>query len=431
MPALAANPAEKLFEASLLEAIRSRFLHADRDPFSGARVYFENAGGGLTLRSVFDADLKYSSLPDNAGRENAASSEIGRVLRSGRADVATFLNARDGAILCDQSTTSCAFRILSAAVAGIRGTNLVCSTLDHASFYDAAKFLADRHGLERRVVPLNRKTGALDADTFAAQVDSGTVAVSIIHASNITGGQSDLNEVVRQVRARAPQAIIVADGAQHTQHCLVDVAASGVDAYVFSAYKVFSKPGLAFAYLSPRLTKLPHAQLLGKPAADWDLGTRDPGGFAAFTCVVDYLSWLGTQADASISQRDRRSQLAAGMQAIAHHEAALSRRLLEGVEGLTGLARHPRVTLHGQRDPVRGREAVFAFTIEGLTTGEIVQQFGNRGVIVHDRVTDAYSGHTLTALGVPEVVRVSLAHYNTPQEVETFLRVLAEIVARP
>ncbi|MDB6168487.1 MAG: nitrogen fixation protein NifS [Verrucomicrobia bacterium] len=427
MPAVIVSPPEKLFDASLLEAIRSRFLHAERDPFTGARVYFENAGGGLTLRSVFDADQKYASLPDNAGRENAASREVGRVIKGGRADVATFLNARDGTILCDQSTTACAFRLLSAAVAGIRGTNLVCSELDHASFYDAAKFLADRHGLERRVVPLNRQTGALDADAFAAQVDSGTVAVSFIHASNITGGQSDLNDVVGRVRSRAPQAIIVVDGAQHTQHCLVDVDASAVDAYVFSAYKVFSKPGLAFAYVSPRLAKLPHAQLLGKPSSDWDLGTRDPGGFAAFTCVVDYLSWLGTQADSSVAQRDRRSQLAAGMQAIARHETALSRLLLDGVGRLPGLGSHPQVTLHGQRDPGRGREAVFAFTIKGRPTGEIVQQFGNHGVIVHDRVSDAYSGHTLAALGVPEVVRVSLAHYNSPREVETFLRVLAEI----
>ena len=417
----------RLFSPQLLAAVRQRFHHVESDPFNGPRAYLENAGGGLTLRSVFDADLRINSLPDNAGRENAASREISRVISAGREDVATFCNAKSGTILSEQSTTGCAFRILSTAVAGIPGTNLVCSELDHASFYDAAGFLAHRHGLERRVIPLERKTGALEIKDIVDRVDSGTVAVSLIHASNITGGRVDIKTAVAEIRKRAPQAIVVADGAQHAQHGLVDVANLDVDAYVFSAYKVFCKPGFAFAYLSPRLAALPHWQLAGKPATDWDLGTRDPGGFAGFSCVIDYLCWLGAHFTPPGGDNSRRALIASAYAAIEAHEAALSERLIRGAGGVAGLRAHSQVTIHGQPHPFHGREAVFAFSVAGMATSRLVAEFGRRGIILHDRISDAYSKHTLSALGTQEVVRVSLAHYNTPAEVDAFLRALSAL----
>jgi len=417
-----------IFPEPVQKAIRDRFLYIDSDPFSGTRVYLENAGGGLTLKSVMDAHLPVAALPDNAGRNNSSSREVERAIRDGRRDVALFLNARQGTILSDQSTSSCAFRILEAPASGIEGSNIVCSQLDHASFYDAAAFMAEKYNLERRIVPLNPKTGALDATAVAEQVDEGTIAVTVIHASNITGGKNDMKSIVHQIKSRAPHAIIVADGAQHSQHSLVDVEDTGVDAYIFSAYKVFSNAGFAFAYLSPRLAKLPHTQLQGKPITDWDLGTRDASGFVSFSSVVDYLCWLGGQINPESSKEDRRAQLSDGMRAIENHEAALSQRILYGGGTLPGLLNYKEISLHGPPHPWEGREAVFAFSIVGMPTNEIIKAFVARKIIVHDRVSDAYSAHTLEALGVKEVVRVSLAHYNTIKDVDLFLKTLAEIL---
>lgn len=421
-------PQDLLFPPSLQQAVRDRFLHADGDPYSGKRIYLENAGGGLTLKTVFEADQRIGSLPDNTGRDNPASKEVSKAIQLGRQDIAALLNARDGIILSEQSTTSCAFRILEAAAAGVKGTNIVCSQLDHASFYDAAAIIGRRHSLERRVVALNRETGGIDPDAVAAKVDAGTVAVTIIHASNITGSKNDLKAIAARVREKAPQAIIIGDGAQHAQHGLVDVQDAGVDAYIFSAYKVFSKAGFAFAYLSPRLAALPHAQLIGKPTTDWDLGTRDAAGFAAFSCVVDYLCWLGRETTPALKGDDRRQLIRAAFEAIEAHESALSKRLLQGEGKLPGLLGQSRVRVHGVKHHCEGREAVFAFSVPGVPTARLIKEFVQRKVIVHDRVSDAYSGHTLEALGVAEVVRVSLAHYNTTAEVDGFLRTLSEVL---
>lgn len=43
-----------LISDDLLTRIRDRFAHVDICPFQGERVFFENAGGALTLKSVVE-----------------------------------------------------------------------------------------------------------------------------------------------------------------------------------------------------------------------------------------------------------------------------------------------------------------------------------------------------------------------------------------
>ena len=49
------------------------------------------------------------------------------------------------------------------------------------------------------------------------------------------------------------------------------------------------------------------------------------------------------------------------------------------------------------------------------------------GIIVHNRTSDAYSRHTLKALGIEECVRVSFCHYNTSDEVDVFPATLQRV----
>jgi len=58
-----------------------------------------------------------------------------------------------------------------------------------------------------------------------------------------------------------------------------------------------------------------------------------------------------------------------------------------------------------------------------------VRKFAARGIRVHARISDAYSGRILAALGIEDCLRVSLCHYNSPAEVKSFLAVLAEFAA--
>jgi len=413
----------KLFGDDLLKQIRERFCHVESDPATGPRIYLENAGGGLTLRKVVDLVAQQTALPDNAGRENVTSKEIESLLARGREDLASLLGARSGVVVCGESTTGNAFRSIGAIIASVPGGNVVTTNLDHPAIYDSTRQLAERYGKEWRVAGLSRERGVVEPKSIAAHVDADTSLLALIHSSNITGMKNDVAAIIEAARAIKPDLYVLLDGAQHGPHSLVDVEELGCDVYLVSSYKLFSKIGASGMYLSDRAARLPHDKLLGKPETAWELGTREQAGYGAWSEVVDYLCWLGGHFGAA---RGRREGIAAAMQAIELHEGALTSRMLWGVEGVAGLLDMPGVTVYCVGEDLTHREPCVILNVRGRTSSEVVSYLGENGIRVHNRVSDAYSRHTLEALGIEECVRVSLSHYNSPGEVDTFLEALRD-----
>ncbi len=72
--------------SGLLDQVRGRFAHVHTCPFDGPRVFFEHAGGALTLNSVVETTAKFASHPDNQGRENPATKSLMAVIDNGRSD---------------------------------------------------------------------------------------------------------------------------------------------------------------------------------------------------------------------------------------------------------------------------------------------------------------------------------------------------------
>lgn len=99
----------------LMNAIRDRFAHVDTCPFDGPRIFFENAGGALHLKSVVQTSAFYASLPDNQGRPNAASRALNAAIDKGKADMRLFLNAPTGQVFVGESGSEVLFRLVRTA----------------------------------------------------------------------------------------------------------------------------------------------------------------------------------------------------------------------------------------------------------------------------------------------------------------------------
>jgi selenocysteine lyase/cysteine desulfurase len=82
--------------------------------------------------------------------------------------------------------------------------------------------------------------------------------------------------------------------------------------------------------------------------------------------------------------------------------------------------------LGGTGNPLR--EGLVSITLEGMTAEALVTALRERGIRVHARKADHYSGNILKPLGLEDCVRVSLCHYNSEQEVAQFLAAMQEIV---
>ena len=99
----------------LLDAVRDRFAYVDTCPEQGERIFFENAGGALTLKSVVETSAYYAAIPDNQGRANVGAEALVAAIDKARADAKLFLNASSGQIIVGESGTELLFRMISNA----------------------------------------------------------------------------------------------------------------------------------------------------------------------------------------------------------------------------------------------------------------------------------------------------------------------------
>lgn len=413
------------FNTELLNQIRKCFANVDYDPIGGKRIYFENAGGSLTLKSVIDKVKQFTALPDNAGRNNATSHEIDCVINQGIEDIKQFMGVKFGVVALGESTTNNVFRTLAPIIRSVKGKNVVTTDIDHPSVYDSTKLLCDRYGKEWRTVPLNPRTGIVDVNEVLKRVDSETIVLAIIHSSNNLGTRNNLKGIVKKVREIRPDLYVLVDGSQYCMHSVIDVEAIGCDVYLVSSYKTFNKPGAAVVYLSERASHLPHDKLAGKPDNYWEQGTREVAGYAGWSEVINYLCWLGGHF---IQSGNKRELICAAMNAIDKHERALLNRMLNGTDEIRGMLNIESMIIYGEVENLTTKDAALLFNVEGFAPADIVCKLNDRGVRVHDRLNDCYSGHTLRALDIEAGVRISAAHYNTPEEVDFFLKVVHEII---
>ncbi len=413
-----------MFEPDLINEIRSRFHHVDTCPYQGSRVFFENAGGALTLKSVVNINTELSAIPDNQGRDNPASKALVRIIDEARDNIKTFLGVDDGLVFVGESGTECLFRIVRAAILGAgKGGEVLGSTLEHPATVSACKRWAPIAGKKYIAVPHNLETATVTADDYKKYITPETCVATIIHTSPVTGMAVDLEAIITAIRAVSADCFIIVDGIQHAAHGDVDVKAYDVDAYTLSAYKVFSKHNYGIGWVSPRLSVLPHDKLDGTADDFWELGTRDTSAFATFTEVVKYFDWLGSNFTDST---DRRQRILAAGKVIHAHEKHLVDTMINGVDSQAGLAKIPGVSLIGgfEND---FREGMVALTVEGVPSADVVAELSADGIRTHIRKNDYFSGNILSPLNLETCVRVSMCHYNTVDEVKQFLKSMDRI----
>ncbi|MGY9015450.1 MAG: aminotransferase class V-fold PLP-dependent enzyme, partial [Rhodospirillales bacterium] len=273
----------------LLSEIRDRFEHVEHCPYQGTRVFFENAGGALTLKSVTERSTELAAIPDNQGRDNPASHELVRLINQAKEDIRCFFGASKGPVFVGESGTELLFRVISTAIVEApAGGNVVGSTLEHPASVSACARWAKVARRDFIRVPHNSETGTITAEDYKPYVNKDTRVATILHTSPVTGMSVDVGSIAKMIREVSPDCFIIVDGIQHAAHGGLNIDSYDIDGYVISPYKVFSRHGYGIAWVSERLGNMPHNNLIGAPVDEWDLGTRDTASYATFSDVVNY-----------------------------------------------------------------------------------------------------------------------------------------------
>ena len=411
------------FSPNLLAAIRDKFAFVEECPFVGKRIFFENAGGALTLKSVVETSSRFSAIPDNQGRENAASKALMEIIQKAKSDAAELFGATSGQFFVGESGTELLFRLVrNAATSAKMGGNIVGSSFEHPATRSAAKYWASQTNREYVNVQHNDQNGHVTAELYSKIVSPDTRVVTILHASPVTGISVDLEAISKAVHSISPEALIIVDGVQYAAHGGITIDQYNIDGYAISPYKMYSRHGYGLAWVSDRLTKMNHEQLFDGPSENWELGTRDTGSYATISNVVQYLEWLGEKIE---NTESRSVKLYNAAKAIAAQETALTDLMINGEDNIKGLKDLSGVEIiGGLKNP--NRSGLVSFRINGTASHLLVDFLNDKGIRTHVRKADHYSGNILDPLGWEDCVRVSVCHYNSSEEIKSLLLALNE-----
>ena len=409
---------------ALVASIRDRFAHVDNCPFAGPRIFFENAGGALTLKSAVETSARFAAIPDNQGRDNVGSHALVDIINRAKADMAVFMNTSSGQFFVGESGTELLFRMIrTACVNAPKGAKVIGSSIEHPASRSAARRWAGIAGLDYVNVPHDDATGMVTADQYQEYLTPHVAVATILHASPVTGMGMDVAAISAAIREVAPECFIIVDGIQHAAHGQLDIDSYNVDGYAISPYKVFSRHGYGVAWISDRLTALPHDMLIDAPANGWEFGTRDTGAYATMSDVVGYFDWLG---GAVSDETEPRARIEAAGRAIHAYEQHLTNAMIHGTGNLPGLSEMEHVAvLAGEDNPAR--EGLVSIVVKDVPSADVVTRLNDEGIRTHTRKADHYSGNVLNPLGLSDCIRISMCHYNTEAEVAKLLAVIKEL----
>jgi cysteine desulfurase family protein (TIGR01976 family) len=374
----------------------------------GARtIFFDGAAGTQMCARSIDR-MNQAMLDENAnfGGLFETSKRAGELVTNTRAAVADFLHASDAReIIFGQNMTT--LTLAMARTFGRRlkaGDEILLTRMDHDANVAPWLSLAEDRGLTVKWLDFSTQTYDYEMAQLDDLLTPRTKLLAVNYASNVIGTINDVRTIA--AKAKAVGALVFVDAVQYAPHGVIDVQDIGCDFLVCSAYKFYGPHyGILWGKLEV-LEALDPYKVRTAPAHapdKFETGTKSRESIAGVLGAIEHLRSVG-------------------MASIVEYENVLGAQLIAGLRSIKG------VTIHGKG--AEGRVPTLALTIRGKTPAEVAQTLAGHGINVWHGHN--YGWEPVKRLGLLEsggVVRVSLAQYNTAQEVHYFLNKLESIAA--
>lgn len=210
-------------------------------------VYMDAGASWLKPQSLieFQSDFlaKYYA---NAGRGVCArAGNVDKMIAGARCRVADFIGADPENIVFTSGATDAFNRIVNIIKNTLEKKCHVVgvSDLDHHSARLPWEMCAKQGGCKISLMPLNNDLN----------IDINNIPLCDIYVvtamSNVMGIAQDVSKMVRVIREKNPDAIIVVDAAQYVAHKKIDVKKFDCDFLVFSGHKIGSDTGVGVMYI--------------------------------------------------------------------------------------------------------------------------------------------------------------------------------------
>jgi selenocysteine lyase/cysteine desulfurase len=378
-------------------------------PGCAHRVHLNNAGAALLSQPTLDAMSGHLRLEAEIGGYEAAAAAraaieatydaIAELVGGSAAEIALFDNATH------------AWNAAFYSVPIRPGDRILTGRAEYGSNVLAYLQVAQRAGAEVVVVP-DDEHGQLDVAALARMVDERTALIGVSHIPTGGGLVNPAAEIGRV--ARAADVLFLLDATQSVGQLPLDVAEIGCDLLTATGRKFLRGPrGSGFLWAGPRALARLEPFVVEIRSAYWDGGP----GFVWADGARRFESWENSYLNVVGLGAAVRQALDLGLGAIAERAVGLGARLRDQLDALR------RVSTH---DLGATRCAIVTAAVDGVPAADVAAALAAAGINVTTTVA-RHSPFDTDVRGVHPLVRLSPHYYNTEDELDRAVEVIATL----
>ena len=400
-----------------IQDIRKMFPALSQTVYGKPLVYFDNAATAQRPESVV-RKMESLALGTNANIHRAVhklASEATEEYETTRDVVREYINAESRQEVVFTSGTTASINLVAFSFGEIfvrEGDEIIVSEEEHHSNIVPWQMLCQRKKATLKVLRVDDE-GHLKINDLTTLITSRTKIVAVTHISNVLGIINPVKEIVNICHSKGCPVLI--DGAQGIVHQKVDVQDLDCDFYAFSGHKIYAATGTGVLYgkkkwleqMVPyqgggemietvKFSGTTYAPLPGK----FEAGTQNINAVPTLKPAIEFMKLL--------------------------EDSELRREMGEVEERFFASLRMTGSKVFGVPRGTERKIPLCSFIVGGAHHEDVALILDKMGIAV--RSGQMCAEPLMDRFGVTGMLRVSLAPYNTVEEVEYFEKALDKAI---
>ena len=384
-------------------------------------VYFDNAATAQRPESVV-RQMESLALGTNANIHRAVhklAADATEEYESTREVVREYINAGSRKEIIFTSGTTGSINLVAFSFGEVfvgEGDEIIVTEEEHHSNIVPWQMLCQRKGATLKVLGVDDE-GHLKVNELENLITDRTKLVAVTHISNVLGIINPVKEIVNICHSKGCPVLV--DGAQGIVHENVDVQDLDCDFYAFSGHKIYAATGTGILYGKEKWLErmVPYqggGEMIQNVSFSGTTYAPLPGKFEAGTQNINAVPTLKAAIDFLKLLKDSELQ-----GEIKHVEEYLEK-------SFASLRVTMGIKTFGVPRGTESKAPIYSFVVEGAHHEDLALILDKMGIAV--RSGQMCAEPLMDRFGVTGMLRVSLAPYNTIEEVEYFVKALEKAV---
>jgi len=359
----------------------------------------------------------------NASSLHKFGRETGEAIDASREEVAKFLNCKETEIIFTGSATESdnlaikgLIKSLQRAKRAGEKTHIITTQIEHKAVLESCREL-EKDGVKVTYLPVG-SDGLINLNDLETEITPETDLISIMYANNEIGTIQpikEIGELIKKANKNKDHRIYFhTDAVQAANWLNCNVQELGVDLLTLSGHKIYGPKGVGLLYIKD---KTPISPLIVGGDQEWKIraGTENVAGVVGMGEAIKKIKSANWRTKIKTIQKLRDKLIA---------------DVLIKIDG---------TKLNGSKKSENKLPNIANLSFRGIEGEALVLSLDQEGIAVSTGSACTSlaltPSHVLVAMGLPDLeahssLRISLGRYTTLQEINYFIRVLANIVKR-